>query len=59
MTDLNLPIELPDIAIKEFQDLMMKHCQLNLSFDEAKKQARRLMAFFMVIFQPIKKYGKE
>jgi hypothetical protein len=57
MTDLNLPIELPDIAIKEFQDLMMKHYQLNLSFDEAKKQARRLMAFFMVVFQPIKKYG--
>ena len=57
MTDLNLPIELPDIAIKEFQDLMIKHYQLNLSFDEAKKQARRLMAFFMVVFQPIKKYG--
>ena len=57
MTDLNLTIELPDIAIKEFQDLMMKHYQLNLPFDEAKKQARRLMAFFMIVFQPIKKNG--
>lgn len=58
MTDLNLPVELPDIAIKEFQDLMVKHYQINLSFDEAKKQAKRLMAFFMVIFQSIKTYGR-
>jgi len=58
MTDLNLPIELSDIAIKEFQDLMMKHYQINLSFDEAKKQAKRLMVFFMVVFQPIKTYGR-
>jgi len=58
MTDLNLPIELSDIAIKEFQDLMMKHYQINLSSDEAKKQAKRLMAFFMVVFQPIKTYGR-
>jgi len=57
MTDLNLPVELPDEAIKEFQDLMFKHYQINLSFDEAKKQARRLMAFLMIIFQPIKTYG--
>lgn len=58
MTDLNLPIDLPDEAIKKYQDLMMKHYQINLSFDEAKKQARRLMAFFMVVFQPIDNYGK-
>ena len=57
MTDLNLPVELPDQAIKEYQDLMARHYQINLSFDEAKKQARRLMAFFMVVFQPINKYG--
>lgn len=57
MTDLSLPVELPDQAIKEFQDLIFKHYQISLSFDEAKKQARRLMAFFIVIFQPIKTYG--
>jgi len=58
MTNLNLPVELPDEAIKEFQDLMAKHYQINLSFDEAKKQANRMMAFFMVVFQPIKTYGR-
>jgi len=58
MTDLNLPIDLPDEAIKEFQDLMARHYQINLSSDEAKKQAKRLMAFFMVVFQQIDNYGK-
>jgi len=58
MTDLNLPVDLPDDAIKEFQDLMIKHYRINLSFDEAKKQARRLMAFFMVVFQPVDNYGR-
>jgi len=58
MTDLNLPIDLPDEAIKEFQALMVKHYQINLSSDEAKKQAKRLMAFFMVVFQPIDNYGR-
>jgi len=58
MTDFNLPVELPDEAIKEFQDLMAKHYQTNLSSDAVKKQAKRLMAFFMVVFQPIKTYGR-
>ena len=55
MRNLTLPVELPDIAIKEFQDLMEKHYGLKLNFDEAKRQTKRFMTMFLIVSQPIPK----
>jgi len=43
MENITLPIDLPDKAIKEFQDLMKKHYRISLNFEEAKRRARQVM----------------
>lgn len=55
MREITLPAELPDIAIREFQDLMKKHYGLKLTFEEAKRQAKRFMTMFLIVSQPIPK----
>ncbi|MFA6016562.1 MAG: hypothetical protein WC744_00550 [Patescibacteria group bacterium] len=55
MENLISPVKLPDKAIKEFQDLMLKHFRSSLSFEQAKKRAQEFINFFMVISQPISK----
>jgi len=55
MKNTTLPIELPDNAIKEFQDLMEKHYGLKPSFEKAKQQAKKFIKMFSIISQPIPK----
>jgi len=55
MRNTNLQVELPDNAIKEFQDLMDKHYGLKLTFEEAKQQAKKFIKMFSIISQPIQK----
>jgi len=53
MENPRTPSELPENAIKEFQELMRRHCGLQLSMEDATYQAKRLMAMFAIVFQPI------
>ena len=53
MGNLISPAELPDTAITEFQNLMLKHYGLKLNFEEAKRQAKRFMTMFLIVSQPI------
>jgi len=53
MKSLTLPINLPKEAILEFIEIYKKHYQVDLNFEDAKRQAKRFMTMFIVVSQPI------
>ncbi|MFA5022514.1 MAG: hypothetical protein WC508_05555 [Patescibacteria group bacterium] len=44
---------IPNAAVKELQDIYSKHYGIELSADEAKDGAIRLLELFRAIFRPI------
>lgn len=47
-------MNLPEKAVKEFQEIYKKKCGEELSFDEARIKATEFLEFFYFLTKPIK-----